>query len=337
MAYSNGNANGRSSATTSTDPFTALTQGLAAAFAAPAQAAAAALAAAAGSGSRRPPRPLIPKIDLAALGAALLGEGAAGDTIADNLVSDDGPPRLFSPYLPELRAGAPPDALPLMFYLPGIDGTGLAAYKQFPRLMAHFDLRCLVVPPGDRSGFEELLSKVEAAVRPQIEADGRGRPVYLMGESFGGLLGLALAERLGGLVDRLVSSVWVCERGGRHLFCWGGVPGVGVGLGLCSMNLVSLCPPSLIIYYDVPHPHPTAQVMVNPATSFADSPWPQAGPLLTQLPPEVYRLLPFGLSPLLCDPLAMARHAVDERAALPTQASDYLYVSSDVIHSVYAI
>jgi hypothetical protein len=75
-------------------------------------------------------------------------------------------------------------------------------------------------------------------------------------------------------------------------------------------------------------------VLVNPATSFANSPWPQAGPLLTQLPPEVYRLLPFALSPVLCDPLAMARHAVDVRAALPTQASDYLYVSADCFFCV---
>lgn len=44
----------------------------------------------------------------------------------------------------------------------------------------------------------------QAAIRPQIEADGGGRPVYLMGESFGGLLSLALAERFGDLVDRLV-------------------------------------------------------------------------------------------------------------------------------------
>lgn len=53
------------------------------------------------------------------------------------------------------------DPQPLLTHLAGIDGTGLAAFKQFPRLMAHFDLRCLVIPPSDRSTFEQLLDLVE--------------------------------------------------------------------------------------------------------------------------------------------------------------------------------
>ncbi|KIY92968.1 Acyltransferase-like protein [Monoraphidium neglectum] len=135
--------------------------------------------------------------------------------------------------------------------------------------MASFDLRCLVISAADRSSFEQLVDSVEATLRAAIEAEGGGRPVYLLGESFGGLMALALAERLGDLVDRLV--------------------------------------------------------LVNPATSFLKTPWPQAGPLLAALPQELYRLLPFGLAPVLCDPIAMARNAVDERAPLPNQASDYLY------------
>ncbi|KAI8467306.1 MAG: alpha/beta-hydrolase [Monoraphidium minutum] len=234
----------------------------------------------------RATRPLIPQLDLAALAASLLSDGADDDgTVADNLVTDDGPPRLFTPYLPAARRvggrEVDPQALPVMFYLPGIDGTGLAAQQQFPRLLASFDMRCLVIPPSDRSTFEELLGAVEALLRREIEADGRGRPVYLLGESFGGLLALALAERLGELVDRLV--------------------------------------------------------LVNPATSFAQTPWPQAGPLLTSLPPEVYRLLPFALSPVLCDPLAMARHAVDGRAPLERQASDYLYGLLDLMPQLGAL
>jgi hypothetical protein len=124
--------------------------------------------------------------------------------------------------------------------------------------MEVFDLRCLVIPPSDRSTFEQLLDTVEvrapagevgatlgsgggstggavcagawqrwtrtsrsaqadppvppppprqAILRANIDADGRGRPVYLLGESFGGLLALALAERLGGRVDRLVGGL----------------------------------------------------------------------------------------------------------------------------------
>jgi hypothetical protein len=48
----------------------------------------------------------------------------------------------------------------MMFYMPGIDGTGLAAYRQFPRLTRAFDLRCLIIPRTDRSTFEELTDYV---------------------------------------------------------------------------------------------------------------------------------------------------------------------------------
>lgn len=47
-----------------------------------------------------------------------------------------------------------------MFYMPGIDGTGLAAYRQFPRLTRAFDLRCLIIPRTDRSTFEDLVDYV---------------------------------------------------------------------------------------------------------------------------------------------------------------------------------
>lgn len=74
--------------------------------------------------------------------------------------SPGGPPRLFSPYVPK-PPGAPAAAtLPLMFYMPGIDGTGLAAYRQFPRLTRAFDLRCLIIPRTDRSTFEDLVDYV---------------------------------------------------------------------------------------------------------------------------------------------------------------------------------
>jgi hypothetical protein len=236
-----------------------------------------------------------------------------------------------------------------MFYLPGIDGTGLAAYRQFPRLSNAFDLRCLLLPRTDTSSFEALLDTVEVSVsmwpprhthapvecmcsssttmpvpwtvcmsacmslhphvcacmyvgactppgswpptyppicifcmphtlcsqallRAELQAPGvGGRPVYLLGESFGGILALALAPRLGDLVDRLV--------------------------------------------------------LVNPATSFSDSPWPLAGPLLTRIDPGLYRLLPFALAPLLANPLSMAAADVDTRAPLLRQGSDLLYVS----------
>ena len=65
--------------------------------------------------------------------------------------------------------------------------------------------------------------------------------MYLLGESFGGILALAVALRLPRVVHRLV--------------------------------------------------------LVNPATSYPRSPWPQLGPRLAQLPDEVTLTRPDGASP----------------------------------------
>lgn len=75
-------------------------------------------------------------------------------------------------------------------------------------------------------------------------------------------------------------------------------------------------------------------MIVNPATSFSNSPWPQLGPLLSQLPGDVYKLLPFALAPLMANPLAMAMNDVDEHAPLPQQASELLYVSNNFVGRV---
>jgi hypothetical protein len=72
----------------------------------------------------------------------------------------DGPARLFSPVVPKPPGATPAEELPLMYYMPGIDGNGLAAYMQFPRLTRAFDLRCLIIPRTDRSSFEELVDTV---------------------------------------------------------------------------------------------------------------------------------------------------------------------------------
>lgn len=47
-----------------------------------------------------------------------------------------------------------------MLYLPGIDGTGLAASRQFPSLAVDFDLRALSIPGHDRTPFNQLVEIV---------------------------------------------------------------------------------------------------------------------------------------------------------------------------------
>lgn len=230
-------------------------------------------------------RPFIPVIDFQELADTLLGDPEVvlrdKTLYGGTLVTDGGPARLFSPYVPKLPGAPAAATLPMMFYMPGIDGTGLAAYRQFPRLTRAFDLRCLIIPRTDRSSFEELVDFVAGLIRAELDSCDGGRPVYLMGESFGGLMCMALAIKLESYIDRLV--------------------------------------------------------IVNPATSFERSPWPQLGPLLSQLPGDAYKLLPFAIAPLMANPLTMALNDVDARAPLPQQASELLYGLVDMLPQLPAL
>ncbi|KAF5840613.1 hypothetical protein DUNSADRAFT_16128 [Dunaliella salina] len=159
-------------------------------------------------------------------------------------------PLIYKP----LVENEPPESviaqLPFMLYIPGVDGTGLAAYRQFPALSRFFDLHALYMPPEDRSNFEQIVETVKAQLESKLAGGDAMRPVYLLGESFGGLVSLELARRMGNAIDRIVLS--------------------------------------------------------NPATSFADSPWPQAGPLLASLPENIYNMLPLAISPLVSNPVSLA-------------------------------
>ncbi|KAK4712737.1 hypothetical protein R3W88_007250 [Solanum pinnatisectum] len=104
--------------------------------------------------------------------------------------SDGGPPRWFSP----LDCAAPMEDSPLLLYLPGIDGVGLGLIKHHKRLGRIFNIWCLHVPVTDRTSFSDLVYLVEATVRSEHHHAPR-RPIYLLGESFGGCLALAVAAR----------------------------------------------------------------------------------------------------------------------------------------------
>lgn len=92
----------------------------------------------------------------------------------------------------------------LQIYLPGIDGTGLAAFRQFPGLASDFALSTFSVPVSDRSSFTELVQTCATFMR-RIAADTPPqRPIYLLGESFGGILALAVAIEAPEAVDRIV-------------------------------------------------------------------------------------------------------------------------------------
>ncbi|CAL5325475.1 unnamed protein product [Camellia sinensis] len=104
--------------------------------------------------------------------------------------NDGGPPRWFSP----LECRSRSNDSPLLLFLPGIDGVGLGLVLHHQRLGQIFDMRCLHIPIMDRTPFAELVKQVERTVRSE-NYRSPNRPIYLVGESLGGCLALAVAAR----------------------------------------------------------------------------------------------------------------------------------------------
>lgn len=183
--------------------------------------------------------------------------------------------------LPISPLETPRDAsTPLYLYLPGIDGTGLAAFKQFDGLNRHFNFMTYVVPPSNRDSFDTLVDGLDAYFQEIVRDVPPTTPVYVMGESFGGLLALELAARNPGLIDRVV--------------------------------------------------------LVNPATSYTKSLWPQIGPILLQTPPEAYGFLPVLLGPVLGNPINLLSSALDgaDRENLTEQAMRLVNGALDLLQQL---
>eukprot|EP00931_Biecheleriopsis_adriatica_P101366 TRINITY_DN76519_c0_g1_i1.p1 TRINITY_DN76519_c0_g1~~TRINITY_DN76519_c0_g1_i1.p1 ORF type:complete len:866 (+),score=157.64 TRINITY_DN76519_c0_g1_i1:29-2599(+) len=83
----------------------------------------------------------------------------------------------------------------ILLYVPGVDFAGAFAAQQFRGLASDFELWRCFVGPEDRTSFSRLTDCLESWIRGK--AGESGRRVVLLGESFGGLLSLALALRLG--------------------------------------------------------------------------------------------------------------------------------------------
>ncbi|KAJ7976277.1 Acyltransferase-like protein, chloroplastic [Quillaja saponaria] len=104
--------------------------------------------------------------------------------------SDGGPPRWFSP----LDCGSRLNNSPLLLFLPGIDGIGLGLILHHQNLGRIFDIWCLHIPVKDRTSFTGLVKLVERTIRSENYRSPNS-PIYLVGESLGGCLALAVAAR----------------------------------------------------------------------------------------------------------------------------------------------
>ncbi|KAK2415221.1 Esterase/lipase/thioesterase family protein [Trifolium repens] len=76
----------------------------------------------------------------------------------------------------------------------GIDGVGLGLVSHHQNLGRIFDLWCLHIPVADRTPFTDLVKLVEKTIRLEYQRSPN-RLIYLVGESLGGCLALAVAAR----------------------------------------------------------------------------------------------------------------------------------------------
>uniref|UniRef100_A0ACD5Z980 Uncharacterized protein n=1 Tax=Avena sativa TaxID=4498 RepID=A0ACD5Z980_AVESA len=103
---------------------------------------------------------------------------------------DGGPARWFSPCECGFAGQRVPGA-PTLLYLPGIDGVGFGLIRHHEMLAMMFSVWCLHI---HRTSFERLVEHVEMTVRSEVSG-APGRPVYLLGESLGACIALAVAAR----------------------------------------------------------------------------------------------------------------------------------------------
>ncbi|XP_057437572.1 phytyl ester synthase 2, chloroplastic-like isoform X2 [Lotus japonicus] len=73
-----------------------------------------------------------------------------------------------------------------------IDGVGLGLILHHQKLGRIFDIWCLHIPVADRTPFTDLVKLVERTVKSENQRSPN-RPIYLVGESLGGCLALAVA------------------------------------------------------------------------------------------------------------------------------------------------
>ncbi|KAK9071584.1 hypothetical protein SSX86_008012 [Deinandra increscens subsp. villosa] len=119
------------------------------------------------------------------------------DLAKEIIKPDGGPPRWFCPVAADGNDSPLQDS-PVLLFLPGMDGLGLGLILHQKSLRKVFEVRCLHIPVYDRTPFIDLVAFVEETLRFE-HALFPSRPIYLVGDSFGGCLALAVAARNPGI------------------------------------------------------------------------------------------------------------------------------------------
>jgi pimeloyl-ACP methyl ester carboxylesterase len=109
---------------------------------------------------------------------------------------------------------------PLLIYFPGMDGTGELLVSQLPDLRKIFDVRCLQLPPDDRSNWQTLVDSVVMLLENEKRKHPM-RPIYLLGESFGGCWAVKVAIAASGWFDRLILCNPASSFRNQTLMAWG--------------------------------------------------------------------------------------------------------------------
>ncbi|MEM9804125.1 MAG: alpha/beta hydrolase [Cyanobacteria bacterium P01_D01_bin.56] len=93
--------------------------------------------------------------------------------------------------------------LPLLVFLPGMDGTALSLQQQSAALKENFDARCFCLPNNDTTDWPGLVAQLVKLLSAE-KASQPHRLTYLCGESFGACLALKTIAHAPALCDRLI-------------------------------------------------------------------------------------------------------------------------------------
>ncbi|KAG2498570.1 hypothetical protein HYH03_003321 [Edaphochlamys debaryana] len=94
--------------------------------------------------------------------------------------------------------------LPFLLALPDIDGVGVTSKLQWQEWAQRFELHTLSLDPDFGGSFAELTSSVASWLDARLAGAPPTRPVYVLGEGFGGVLALALGWQCRAVVNRLI-------------------------------------------------------------------------------------------------------------------------------------